>query len=199
MPQDRGGRRWAKSGNQPLAEPSQNRTEGGPHLCDSASARRLACARVTGPTPTTQFQRAAKTALYRSARHPTGMPGCGRGNAALRGRWSSRRQDGPGRLPRSGQAVRAATAARTAMVTAFLDHGVVMPVVALMAVVTAVVGEERAREEDHRDDEYDPGDDRDPGRESVEPKGLGRLGSGRSRCAGGFRNFTHEAMMRTNN
>jgi hypothetical protein len=198
MPQDRGGRRWAKPGNQPLAEPSQNRTEGARHLCDSASARRSACAPVTGPTPTAQFQRAGRTALHCSARHPTGMPGCGRGNAALRGRWSSRRQDGPGRLPRSGQAGRAATAARTAMVTTLLDHGVVVPVVALMPVVTAVVGEESAGEEDHRDDEYDPGDDRDPRRESVEPKGLGRLGSDRSRCAGGFRKFTHEAMMRTN-
>ncbi|MGH3958217.1 hypothetical protein [Mycobacterium sp.] len=50
-----------------------------------------------------------------------------------------------------------------------------MPVVVVMMVVMAVVGQNRTGEEDHRRDEYDPRDDRYPGREPVEPIRLGRL------------------------
>jgi hypothetical protein len=82
------------------------------------------------------------------------------------------------------------------MVTTLLDHGMVVAVmVTPMTVVTAVVGDKRAGEEDHRGDEYDPRDDRDPGREPVEPKRFGWLDSDRSRRAGVFWNFTHGAMM----
>ena len=48
-------------------------------------------------------------------------------------------------------------------------HRVVLVVVA--AVVAAAVAEDEAGEEDDRKDEHDPGDGRDPGGESEDPRG----------------------------
>jgi hypothetical protein len=68
-------------------------------------------------------------------------------------------------------------------------HRVMLVVVA--AVVAAAVAEDEAGEEDDRKDEHNPGDGRDPGRESEDPEGpvWGRLyrGGRRRSCGRGPR------------
>ena len=82
-----------------------------------------------------------------------------------------------------------------------VPHHRVVLVAVVEAAVTRMLPEGVAGEEDDRDDEYDPGDDRDPGRELKDPGGpVYHLGwrRRRRRCCGssphswGFRCFTHE-------
>jgi hypothetical protein len=112
---------------------------------------------------------------------------------------SSRRRQRRRWLPGAGRdGTRAAgpgSTARALVHATLVEHGGVMLVVEVVATVT-VVGEHRTGEEDHRDDEYDPGDDRDPSRDPVEPIGLENRRfrwccGGRSPPGVGFRNFTH--------
>jgi hypothetical protein len=82
-------------------------------------------------------------------------------------------------------------------------HRVVLVVTVMEAAMARVLAESEAGEEDHRDDEHDPGDDGNPGRELEDPGGLVyvyHLGGCQRRrfCCGssphcwGFRCFTHE-------
>jgi hypothetical protein len=79
-----------------------------------------------------------------------------------------------------------------------VNHRVVVLVV--VAVMSAAVTEDEAGEEDHRDDEHDPGDDGDPRGDLKDPRGPvgsyrfrgGRRSCGRVPHSGGFRCFTHE-------
>ncbi len=64
----------------------------------------------------------------------------------------------------------ASRAARTARTAWMHHHRVLLVVVAAM--VTGVLAEREAGEENDRDDEHDPGDDGDPRRELEDPVGL---------------------------